>query len=132
VTITQVTITLRDLPPSPNRTRRVTNWAARAALIRAWRNDSWHAALEAHDNFPPKWERVRVAIHFVLPDKRKRDMPNLIGSEAVKGLIDGLVDAGVMTGDDMSVLAEYGPFTWEYRKGKRATVVTVTPLVWVA
>jgi Holliday junction resolvase RusA-like endonuclease len=73
-------------------------------------------------------ERVRLSALFFLPDRRRRDYPNLVGSEGMKGLIDGLVDAGVMVDDSITCLVEYGPFTYVYRKGKPGVSVTVEPL----
>jgi Holliday junction resolvase RusA-like endonuclease len=125
VTITSVTIYVPELPPSPNRTRRETHWSKRAAINGAWRHE---AAALAHQIDPPRWERVRLSALFFLPDRRRRDYPNLVGSEGMKGLIDGLVDAGVMVDDSITCLVEYGPFTYVYRKGKPGVSVTVEPL----
>lgn len=41
---------------------------------------------------------VRAVVTFVVPDRRKRDMDNLLAS--LKPAWDGLVDAGVLAGDD--------------------------------
>ena len=120
---TSVTLEIPELPPSPNATRRNAHWSHRARLDKKWRD--YGASVEAH---PTRWERVRLAITFFLPDKRRRDPGNLVGSEGLKGLIDGLVDAGVITDDNVSVIEQYGPFSFIYRKGKPGTLVEITPL----
>jgi Holliday junction resolvase RusA-like endonuclease len=122
---TSLSIEIPELPPSPNATRRNAHWSHRARLDKKWRD--YGASLD--DGLPPPlWEKVRLAITFFLPDRRRRDPGNLVGSEGLKGLIDGFVDAGIITDDNIGVIEQYGPFTFTYRKGKPGTLVTITPL----
>jgi hypothetical protein len=68
---------------------------------------------------------VRLSITFYLPDRRRRDPGNLVGSEAVKALVDGLVDAGWIVDDNTNVILVYGPFLFELRPRKPGCRVTV-------
>jgi Holliday junction resolvase RusA-like endonuclease len=57
-------------------------------------------------------------VTFVVPDKRRRDLDNLVSS--VKPQMDGIVDAGILRDDSLEVLSvvRYG---WRYSKGESAT-----------
>lgn len=46
--------------------------------------------------------KARVHYEFYLPDKRRRDAANLV--QSCKAAIDGVVDAGVISGDHWEVL----------------------------
>lgn len=125
--LTKVEIRIPMLPPSPNRTRRNTHWSARAAIDKQWLNFGWAGSLEACGANPPRWPSVHVTITFYFPDKRRRDPGNLMGSEGVKGLIDGLVMAGVMVDDSMDVIKRLD-LDFIYRKGQPGTHVLVEPV----
>lgn len=114
-------VELEGLPPSPNRTRRTTHWSTRSALDKHWRSLAGYEATQqaAAQRVPLNaWQRVSLSITFYLPDRRRRDPGNLVGSEALKAVIDGLVDANVMADDSIDVIVQYGPFDFEYRKNR--------------
>lgn len=125
----RLTIELAGLPPSPNRTREHTHWAARSKLVKEWREAAWAAALQAKaeiaETFP--WSPVSLSATFILPDRRRRDPGNLVGSEGLKAAIDGLVDARVIPDDSLAVIYVYGPFSFELGR-VAATRITVTAI----
>lgn len=126
--MTGLSIHVPTLPPSPNRTRR-GHWAEGAGLTAAWRRDGRLLALAELNGAPaPRWTRVRLSAVFYLPTRARRDPGNLVGSEGLKALIDGLVDAEVMVDDSLAVVAEYGPFTFELRPRRPGVTVTVESL----
>lgn len=86
----------RELSPNAR-----VHWARKAKVIAAYRQWCGWAARVGDTGFllpsltlkPP----VEATVTFVLPDKRRRDMDNLLAS--LKPMWDGLVDAGLL-GDD--------------------------------
>jgi hypothetical protein len=60
-----------------------------AMLAKAWR---------AANGWESVWPPAELVMYFAPPDRRKRDVANLI--HAMKAAIDGLVDAGLLGGDD--------------------------------
>jgi Holliday junction resolvase RusA-like endonuclease len=113
-----LTITIPGRPPTPNvSTRQV--WQARAKSIKHWRDvaaTAADAALEDREWAP--LERARLTVTFVLPDRRARDLDNLVASSKV--LTDGLVRAGVLAGDSINHIptVTYG---WRLEPGNVAT-----------
>jgi hypothetical protein len=69
------------------------HWRAKAAATKAARQ---LAAAEAalHE---PLAGKVFVSYQFMVPDRRRRDVANMI--QACKPYIDGVVDAGLVAGD---------------------------------
>jgi Holliday junction resolvase RusA-like endonuclease len=59
-------------------------------------------AIVAHLELAPMTAPVRVSYVFAMPDRRRRDIENL--RQACKPYIDGIVDAGLLTGDSWDVL----------------------------
>ena len=90
------TVAIPGLPPTVNATRRL-HPMARAAEMRRWRGAAYMLGRDAwpydHPIDPAELELV-----FVVPDRRIHDLDGLVG--AAKPLIDGLVDAGILAGDD--------------------------------
>jgi len=70
-----------------------------------------------------KLRRARVKLTFVVPDRRRRDLDNLL--TGCKPLLDELVYRGVLEDDDWTKLAL--EMTVMYKKGKRAILVEVCP-----
>lgn len=92
-----VTITL-PLPPALLSGHNKGHWRSRAGVIKAMRQQAFLAA---------KAKRVQldsagVSYWFVLPDRRRRDVANLV--QSCKPYIDGIVDAGVIPDDSWRYL----------------------------
>jgi len=82
-------------------------WRAKAQVVRLYREDvGWTAAVKWTDARPrgfgvarkPLEAPVEATVTFVVPDRRRRDLDNLLAM--LKPAWDGLVDAGVLAGDD--------------------------------
>jgi len=71
----------------------------RVAPIRAaYREHACAAGIAAQDRGPRRrWDFTTVTYQFHLPDRRRRDIDNLIAS--AKAILDGLQDAQVFTDD---------------------------------
>jgi Holliday junction resolvase RusA-like endonuclease len=110
-----ILITIPGRPPTPNARR---NWRVTARDNARWKE----AAVEAADGVvPDDWtplERASVRVTFIVPDRRPRDLDNLVASS--KPLTDGVVLAGVLAGDSINhiVRAEYAT---RYEPGVTAT-----------
>lgn len=72
---------------------RQSHWA-KAASVKPWRQA---AATHAAQSRVPRLLRVRIELHYVPKDKRRRDPLNLVA--ALKPIEDGIVDAGVVPDD---------------------------------
>lgn len=111
-----LTFTLAGHPPSPNRTIRA-HFMAQAKSRATWREAARLSALAAlresgrADDYPLAVATVRIV--WIVPDRRRRDPGNAVA--ACKAVIDGAVDAGLLTDDSfavithLSVVAERGP-----------------------
>lgn len=84
-------------PPTPNVR---LHWAALARSRSELRGWARLAALEAIGRTPAAYpyRAATVEATFLVRSRRRRDPDNLIAS--LKPLVDGLVDAGVLTYDD--------------------------------
>ena len=118
---------LLPLPPKELSPNFNSPWAPKAKWFRIrarreYRKDCWWRAL-AHGR-PSLWEPRRVCLTetYRIAGKRKRDVRNLFA--AFKAGEDGLVDAGLLPGDDDSVL-EHGPPCIERVKTKAEEGVVV-------
>jgi Holliday junction resolvase RusA-like endonuclease len=102
-----LTFTLAGHPPSPNRSVR-EHFHRNAAVRKVWHDAARLAAIAAMrdagnaDDYPLRRARIRLVV--IAPDRRRRDPDNAIA--AAKGVIDGIVDAGVLADDSFAVLAE--------------------------
>ena len=118
-------IKLGHLPPSelnPNNLRRL-HWAMRSQIMRDARTEmGWLAKVQWKDQKP--MEKARISYEFILKDKRKRDVDNLLAS--CKPYTDGLIDAGVILYDDIKHL-EIGLVRAVYDV-KDDTIITVEEL----
>lgn len=73
------------------------HWAAKAKLTKAWRKNTYFAALKAQ--LPEGLERVHIIATITRPTRRKYDVGNL--ADTAKACIDGLVsDYGLLPDDD--------------------------------
>ena len=75
---------------------------------------------------PCEGSSATLAIEFIVPDRRHRDLDNLIAS--TKPLTDGIVAAGVLLDDSSDVLVSV-TYSVTYVKGESATVYTITPVL---
>jgi Holliday junction resolvase RusA-like endonuclease len=76
-------------------------------LSKAKKNDREEMFLTVLQQGKPDepFEKAHISITYKSKDKRDRDMDNLLS--AMKGTIDGLVDAGVMVDDSAKHLCRY-------------------------
>lgn len=86
------------------------HWARRAALVSAVRTAT---KLLAHRL--PALGRIRVALVWIVTDRRRRDGGENI-TPTLKPMIDGLVDAGVVTDDTPDLVERVMP-TIRYEQG---------------
>jgi len=70
------------------------HWAVAAKKKKPWREAAMVLARAAR--IPP-CNRIRVELHYIPKQERRRDPDNLIA--CLKPLVDGLVDAGVVADD---------------------------------
>jgi hypothetical protein len=85
---------------------RPTHYRTRAKLRKEQRWEAEQMTKRASKNLRPRWSRARLTIKFFWPDYRRRDPYN--AAAALKGAIDGVVDAGLIVDDNWTVL-EAGP-----------------------
>lgn len=111
--------------PTPNARR---HWRQIARDNAEWKA----AALAIASNALRQWEgshglkwrpvfHASVVVTFSLPDRRSRDLDNLIAS--CKPLLDGIVQAGVITDDSVDVIDSI-TFGW-VRDGRAATTFEI-------
>lgn len=76
------------------------HWAAKAKRTRDLRFIGWAAYRQKfHANrVGPDMDRARVTVQVTYPDKRRRDVHNLMPT--LKALVDGFIDAGMLPDDD--------------------------------
>ncbi len=91
-----MTFVIVGLPPTVNATRRMFHFR-RAVEAAEWREQARLVGRATWGDRPPV-DPADLIFEFVVPDHRIRDIDGLVG--AAKPLIDGLVDAGVLVGDD--------------------------------
>jgi len=106
--------------------RRRTHWATQRKamqdcktvfwlMVAAWKHKTGMRSL-------PSWEKARVEIEFTYPTNRRRDRDN--ETAKAKGLIDGLVESGLLKDDDAEHLVAL-VVTPRYVRGGTGTVITV-------
>lgn len=88
-------------PPNGNELHRMTHWAVRASR-EEWRLKAWASARRQELEPVRGPVRLRVTWHFKV--NRRRDLDNLIAG--LKPVLDGLVDAGLIEGDDTRTVRE--------------------------
>lgn len=112
-------------PPTPNARRHWrqiqhdnADWKAAALVVAVGARLKWEA--DHGLNWRPLGRAV-VSVAFGLPDHRTRDLDNLIAT--VKPLLDGIVAAGVLVDDSITVIQkmEFGAVV----NGTTETVITV-------
>lgn len=114
--------------PTPNVRR---HWRSIARDNETWKASAQTIAAEAVRDWEGrrglKWRPVfhaSVAVTFSLPDKRNRDIDNLIAS--CKPLLDGIVAAGVIADDSVDVI---GSMTFDWvRDGSTGTTFEISEI----
>lgn len=125
-----VTIVIAGAPTLPNQSTKAGTWHARAKSRREWRAVAHWSAMAAvgrettDTDYPIA--ACTIDVEHVLPDRHRRDIDNL--AAAVKPLLDGFVDAGVLAGDDTTVIRAI-THRASVVKGVRETRFTIEPLV---
>lgn len=121
-------VRIEGRPPTPNETNRAIARQKAWRERREWRKIGSDAATAAREEWEARhglrWRPLRdvvISIAFGVPDRRRRDLDNLIAS--TKPLIDGLVDAGLIVDDSISVIRkmEFGAIV----NGATETVIVV-------
>lgn len=116
----ELTWPIRDWP-NPNRDRR-EHWAKNAKKARAIREAAGvQGAIEELLNRPLK-SPVEVRMAWAFPDRRPRDLENW----SSKALLDGLVDSGLIAGDDHAHIVKTERVLDPARSPKGHLRVTVT------
>jgi len=98
-----VAFTVPGTPPSPNTTR-TRNWHQNAGEAHAWKDAAYIALHEATGGRWPRITSCRLVLVHLAATRRKRDPDNLVA--ACKPIIDALVVAGLLPGDDFDVVRE--------------------------
>ena len=90
-------------PPSSLNPNTRKHWASHAAAKKGYRTScAWHAVSQGAKKLPPG--RITVSLRFVPPDRRRRDLDNLIAS--MKSGLDGLADALGVDDNNFRLVAE--------------------------
>lgn len=80
------------------------HWSRKSRLVKLARQAAWGAVLEARGRAPAlRGERLHLTWVFCPPDRRRRDMDNIIGS--LKATADGIADA--LHFDDSKFVSTY-------------------------
>jgi crossover junction endodeoxyribonuclease RusA len=97
---TDVSVRLElPFPPKELSPNARVHYMKKAKVVADYREEcAWEAMVRQHDHGRPVAPPVRAAVTFVVPTRHKRDLDNLLAS--LKPAWDGLVDAGVLAGDD--------------------------------
>ena len=113
-----LTIRLPGTPPNPN--DRMNHWDRNEA-IQEWKQMAFIASLEQRPY--PCLSRARLSCTFRFPNTRRHDFDNLVAS--LKGAIDGLVLAKVLTDDTTEVVAGITVDAVTDPKQPRETILSV-------
>jgi crossover junction endodeoxyribonuclease RusA len=120
-------IEIPGLPPSACSPNARVHWAVKARSANSWGSTVFYCAVDARNRTgePSRWKDLdgaRVAVTFVLTNKRRRDLDNLIAS--FKSGLDALVRCGILVDDS----AGHVTLTYAAKQGDDAqTIVEITP-----
>lgn len=95
------------------------HWATRAKAAKAYRREAWAEAWKAYTPFCLLDKAVTLSLTFEPPDKRRRDLDNMLAS--IKPAIDGIADAIGIDDQHFSLRIRRG----EPTKGGRVAVEIV-------
>jgi hypothetical protein len=90
-----------------------------------WKHDTWITALDANI---PHLEAARLDLVVHIRNARRADPANYPSASSIKGLIDGLVAAGVVTDDRPPYLDVTMPKLRPLEGGKPRVVATIRAL----
>lgn len=92
-----ITITM-PIPPSCLNPNTKSHWGSKIAARSQQRSDASTYAGATFRGPGPKWDRAKLTVRwFAKDDHRIPDIDNCIAS--IKGMIDGIADAGVLAND---------------------------------
>lgn len=115
-----ITITL-DLPDGRMSGHANGSWRGKAALTKAQRFAACVMATATGKVPKTPWAKAVVSIRFFLGSRKRRDVLNLVNG--CKPLLDGIVDAGIISDDSWEVLS-VGSITCQLDKSNpRAEIV---------
>jgi Holliday junction resolvase RusA-like endonuclease len=120
-----IVVRIPGRPPTPNARR---HWRTTHRDNAEWKEYARRCAvyaLQAHGDVRPHLEHADVAIEFVVPDKRRRDIDNLISAQ--KPCLDGIVASGLLADDSGDVIRSVS-YSVRYEKGVSETVYRITPV----
>lgn len=120
-----LTITIPGRPPTPNARR---DWHVTAKDNKRWKDAAAGAADAVLDGWGD-WTPITAAlvtVTFVVPDRRHRDLDNLVAS--AKPLTDGLVASGVLADDSLRVIRGV-IYRWRMEPGVSATEYHIEELL---
>ena len=121
--LSPVEVRIEGRPPTPNARR---HWRQVARDNEYWHNVAQWACTEQVRRFFRKTIRhCDLEIIFVVPDRRHRDMDNLVAS--TKPLTDGLVRARLLADDSTEVIRRV-TYSEQYEKGHSATIYRITEI----
>lgn len=115
-------LVIRDWLPDQLANGQHGHWSTRQKKITAAKEMVWASAKWA--NWQPVLGKARLTITLVFPVKRRRDRDGLY--TRIKGVVDGLVQGGWITDDNLDVLDL--EVRAEVRPGERGTELLLEQL----
>ncbi len=118
-----IVVRIPGRPPTPNARR---HWRVTHRDNGTWKRAAWdRASVRKTCDHLATITACAIAIEFVVPDRRHRDLDNLIAS--TKPLTDGIVASGLLADDSTEVIRSVS-YSVRYEKGVTETVYTITPV----
>lgn len=115
----KIKLIIEDVPPSNNNFMGNSNkYYVYNSQKKKWKQIVLESLFESIPEKP--LERVKISIHYIFPDRRKRDLDNYSG----KFILDPLVEYGVIKDDNYKVLCNLD-LSAECIPKKKCTVVTI-------
>lgn len=124
--MTSITI----ITPMPNpdchaHTSRSSGWKKIAATKSDRAVGFAHAREALGTTPPPMWTRARIEYLFWFKDDHGQDLWNF--AQMMKAMLDGIVDAGIITSDNHAVLRPCAVDWGGYSKSEPRVEITITP-----
>jgi Holliday junction resolvase RusA-like endonuclease len=118
-----ITVRIPGRPPTPNARRHWRTTHRDNAEWKAWAKQC--AIHSTPDGTIAPIGPCAIIIEFVVPDKRRRDLDNLVASSKV--LTDGIVASGLIADDSTEVIRSV-MYSVRYEKGAAETIYTIMPV----